>query len=581
MTRPEETACRLTAFVIMTVLTVMTAASVTSCRKEDPDGHGYFSGSAEMLERLNEMSSIADYQGIIDYANSMLQDPDCRSYGPAKLLCLASAAQCYIKTDWAEKAKEYLDSASALVAGMPQAMRQDTLFMEGFYTYCNTMMMHYVYDDIDYREAISYAAAALDSAQRRGNSRQNIIFGINYAILNTQIQESYAYEGAEELLRLALETGDRRQISQTAQVCAWRHTLLGNEDKARQYMETAIEYLPEGYMDASTIYADYALALAGSGFRDKAGYYFEKALGVSDPKVSSSALSVYLSYAEFLASTGKPRKAEQMYRRGMHLADSAGTRWNKKSFCSGLYSLLKEQGRYPEALEVMDSYISEADSIAAERQRKDLIELRIKYETAVKENIIKENEKKIAQQNERLSIIAAAVIVFVSISVLLTILYFHKRASYRALFRLYSEILSEKSDRGPLRPQGDNPEKYETIFSNIEKAMREGHIYRESGLTIEKAAASTNTNRTYLSAAIKQNTGLSFIYYVNSYRIREAIRILSDPDDDTPMKAVIMNVGFKSPTTFYKLFSEATGKTPLTWRNECRRPENTFHNPQL
>lgn len=566
---------------ILTVLAVLAAVSVTSCRKEDPDGPGHFSGSAEMLERFHEMSSIADYQGIIDYANSMLQDRDCRTYGPAKLLCLASAAQCYIKTDWAEKAKEYLDSASVLVSGMPPEMRQDTLFMEGFYTYCNTMMMHYVYDDIDYREAIRYASAALDSAQRRGNRRQNIIFGTNYAILNTQIQESYAYEGAEELLRMAMETGDRRQISQTAQVCAWRHTLLGNEDQARKYMETAIEYLPDGYMDASTIYADYALALSGSGFKDKAGYYFDKALRVSDPKVSSSALSVYLSYARFLASTGELRKAEQMYRRGMHLADSAGTRWNKKSFCSGLYSLLKEQGRYPEALEVMDSYISEADSIAAERQRKDLIELRIKYETAVKENIIKENEKKIAQQNERLSIIAAAVIVCVAISVLLTILYFHKRASYRALFRLYSEILSEKSDGGPLRPQGDNPEKYETIFSNIEKAMREGHIYRESGLTIEKAAASTNTNRTYLAAAIKQNTGLSFSYYINSYRIREAIRILSDPDDDTPMKAVILNVGFKSPTTFYKLFSEATGKTPQTWRNESRRPGKAFHNPQL
>lgn len=98
--------------------------------------------------------------------------------------------------------------------------------------------------------------------------------------------------------------------------------------------------------------------------------------------------------------------------------------------------------------------------------------------------------------------------------------------------------------------------------------MREEHIYRQQGLTKEQAAAMIGTNRTYLTESIKKHTGLSFIYYVNSYRIREAIAILSDPSSDIPMKALIVDVGFKSSTTFYKLFSEATGKTPQTFRNE-------------
>ena len=89
------------------------------------------------------------------------------------------------------------------------------------------------------------------------------------------------------------------------------------------------------------------------------------------------------------------------------------------------------------------------------------------------------------------------------------------------------------------------------------------------------------TNRTYLSAAIKQNTGLSFVYYVNSYRIREAVDTLSDPANDTPLKAIILDVGFRSPTTFYKLFAEATGKTPQTWRQEARNDANTLQKPQL
>lgn len=538
-----------------------------------------------ILQQFKEYSAIADYQGMIDYSNTLLGNPELKDNMSVKLLCLANAAQCYIKTDWPEKATECLDSASALVEMIPEDQRGDTLYMEGFYTYCNAMTMHYVYDDIDYHEAIRYAAMALDSAETHGSTRQSIIFGINYSILNTQIQESYAYEGAEDLYLKALETDDGRQIFQTAQLCAWRYSLLGDDMKAREYMETAIAHLPEGYMDASTVYADYAKTLFNSGMNDKAEYYYNLAIENSSPNISSSTLSVYLLYAEFLSSTGNPVKAEEIFRKGLQLADSANTRWNRKSFYYGLYDLLKKEKRYPEAIAIMDSYIQEADSIADERQRKDLIELRIKYETAVKERIIEENEKKIAQQNERLSIIAAIVAVCAAVCILLTILYFHKRKSYRTLFRLYSETLSEKprqvTENTALPSMAKSSEKNGTIFENMEKAMRQSHIYRESGLTIEKAAAFINTNRTYLASAIKQNTGLSFIYYVNSYRIKEAMELLSDPENDTPMKAIIMDVGFKSPTTFYKLFSEATGKTPQTWRNEAKSAGNTIQNPQL
>lgn len=526
-----------------------------------------------ILQQFKEYSTIADYLGMIDYSNALLENPDIRDNLPLRLLCLANAAQCYIKTDWPEKAAEFLDSASALIKTIPEGQRSDTLYMEGFYTYCNAMTMHYVYDNIDYHEAIRYAAMALDSAETRGNIRQSIIFGINYSILNTQVQERYAYEGAEELYLKAIELKDDRQIFQTAQLCALRYSLLGDDNKAREYMETAIRHLPEGYMDASTVYADYANTLFRSGLNDKAGYYYTLAIGHASPNMSSSTLSVYLLYAEFLSSTGNLEKAEKVLRKGLQLADSAQTRWNRKSFYYGLYDLMKKEKRYQEAIACMDNYMHEADSTAAERQRKDLIELRIKYETAVKERTIEENEKKIAQQNEKLTIIAATVAVCAAVCILLLFLYFHKRKSYRVLFRMYSELLRERSGAGSgekSSPAAKNSERNGAIFCSMEKAMREDHIYRESGLTIEKAASIINTNRTYLATAIKQNTGLSFIYYMNSYRIKEAIEILSDPENDTPMKAIVMDVGFKSPTTFYKLFSEATGKTPQTWRKESK-----------
>ena len=109
------------------------------------------------------------------------------------------------------------------------------------------------------------------------------------------------------------------------------------------------------------------------------------------------------------------------------------------------------------------------------------------------------------------------------------------------------------------------------LLENIDKKMKEERIYRDAGLTLEKAAELIGTNRTYLSASIKQQTGLSFSYYVNSYRIQEAIELLSGPENDIPLKAVLADVGFKSPTTFYKLFQATTGQTPQKWRENIRQ----------
>lgn len=519
------------------------------------------------LDSMENMSERADYYGIINYSNSILQSSSGVKDWPLMLYCYANAAQCYIKTDWPEKAKEYLDSAASLLDNIPADMRRSELYTESYYVYSNALMMYYIYCDIDYNKAIEHAIAVLDTAKARGDLRQQVHFGLNYLILNTQIQEGFAFEGADEIYQNAVRLKDKKLIFSAAQICAKRYVFLGDYEQAKKYIEIAVKNLPDAYMNVSDVYSDYAEVLFASGEEDSAEYYFNKALSTADDRISSSALSVYLGYGKFMRSSGDYDKAEELFRKGLAVSDSAGTRWNRRSFYLELYELYKETGRYDKAVDYIEAYVAESDSVAAARQKKDLLEMRVRYETAVKEKII-------AQQNERLSMILAIVSVLVVLSTALAILYFHKRSSYLTLFRLYSDILSEKEQASaadaPATSEDDigNARRSDDIFNEIEKKMREEHIYRQQGLTKEQAAAMIGTNRTYLAESIKQHTGLSFVYYVNSYRIREAVTILSDPSNDIPMKALIVNVGFKSSTTFYKLFSEATGKTPQTFRND-------------
>ena len=100
--------------------------------------------------------------------------------------------------------------------------------------------------------------------------------------------------------------------------------------------------------------------------------------------------------------------------------------------------------------------------------------------------------------------------------------------------------------------------------------MSEEFLYRDPELTKEKIADMLKTNRTYLSQVINERTGMSVPQYINSYRIKEAIRILSNTSDNTPLKAIVIDLGFNSMSTFYKLFQTSVGMTPTLYRKKVQ-----------
>jgi AraC-like DNA-binding protein len=53
--------------------------------------------------------------------------------------------------------------------------------------------------------------------------------------------------------------------------------------------------------------------------------------------------------------------------------------------------------------------------------------------------------------------------------------------------------------------------------------------------------------------------------------MREAVAILSNPDDDTPLKVLYQNLGYNTMSVFYTSFSKETGVPPSKYRTEIRR----------
>lgn len=119
------------------------------------------------------------------------------------------------------------------------------------------------------------------------------------------------------------------------------------------------------------------------------------------------------------------------------------------------------------------------------------------------------------------------------------------------------------------QPGEASTEETDTLMHQIATALREEKLYASPDLTIQDLATAVHSNRTYVSQCINRRTGLSFSQYVARYRVENAQRILKDGRYDSDHEAIADAMalsGFSSDQTFYRVFKEITGETPLQYR---------------
>lgn len=141
-----------------------------------------------------------------------------------------------------------------------------------------------------------------------------------------------------------------------------------------------------------------------------------------------------------------------------------------------------------------------------------------------------------------------------------------------------TEVAEENADTDP-EENNDNPaipaELFHRLRMDFERLMADKSVYTDNLITKEKIVRRLGTNRTYFSRFINDCYKMSFTRLINSFRIKEAVRLLSDPDVSLPLKSISEQLGFNSQSTFYSQFQEATGMTPASFRNKaCRLPKS-------
>ena len=240
-----------------------------------------------------------------------------------------------------------------------------------------------------------------------------------------------------------------------------------------------------------------------------------------------------------------------------------------------LYHTWQTTGDMAKALFFLKQMTALNDSIMKKEKQEQVILNQIKYDSLLKDEQIREANRRNAESLFRIRIFGAGGLIFAVLSAILFYLYQQKQKAYRNLVlknrqwagagTVDSADEKDTAQQATERTVPDTMEK--TIMEEVEKLL-ENRLYKDPNLTLESLADKIGLHQNYVSAAINRCVGKNFRTYVNEYRVKEAIRIFSAHNTaGLTIDEVAYHSGFSERTNFYRTFKKMTGLSPTKFRS--------------
>lgn len=103
----------------------------------------------------------------------------------------------------------------------------------------------------------------------------------------------------------------------------------------------------------------------------------------------------------------------------------------------------------------------------------------------------------------------------------------------------------------------------------LNEQMATEKLYLDPSINIDVLSKKVAIPSRYISQVLNENLNQSFYDYINSFRIEESKKLLSDPDyQDKTVLEVLYDVGFNSKSVFNTSFKKHTGMTPSEYKRK-------------
>lgn len=131
-----------------------------------------------------------------------------------------------------------------------------------------------------------------------------------------------------------------------------------------------------------------------------------------------------------------------------------------------------------------------------------------------------------------------------------------------------SEINKANTNTVKYQRSGMNDAAEQLIGKRLIQRMSFERDFLDSEITLTELAERIGTSPQLLSQYLNHVLGLNFFDYINSLRVTEVQRLLSDDTrPEQPLLDIAFSAGFNSKSTFNASFKKVTGMTPSNWRN--------------
>jgi len=370
------------------------------------------------------------------------------------------------------------------------------------------------------------------------------------------------------------------------------HNLKGEIDSSDYYFRLA--YNSHDRVKARTTYDAMALSNLGHNLIKKGAYndaipYFRSGFTYMLDKNDYKPVSdVSVGLAQCYFARGDMHRAKQLIDSSLLYIRKSENNSLYKSLYPLMCKYYIKTGNKILADAFLDStiafnekYLNKYNSIHLLRAEQELFDT----ETLAKNEELRYQKEK---YNDRL--FYSMVIIFCISLVLLifAILYRKNRNAYRALvlknqdwaganvstlFEDENDVEEESNDEAEpdqiIEKVVSEPNSEDVILmQEVNELMKKEKIFKELDLTLDSLSKQMNINRNYLSKAINKTTGKNFNTFINEYRIKEAVKIMSDKKSDViSIDAIALEVGFGNRISFYQSFKKITGLTPSDFRN--------------
>ena len=255
-----------------------------------------------------------------------------------------------------------------------------------------------------------------------------------------------------------------------------------------------------------------------------------------------------------------------------------------------LSELSSRRGDYENAYKYYKIATENRDSLFNADSNRQMAEMKARYNVDKKNSEIEIQNLQINQQENQIkkgNLIRLIILIGLMLSLVFIVfmlcLYWQKRSAYKVLLLQNIELaqneeqLKEMKLNQKVEISGKDliiketkyqkssltSDQKDAIYQKLLELMEYGRVFLNHDLNVEDLAEKLASNRRYLSQVVNELHGTNFSTFINTYRVKEARRLLLDPDKfHFSLEGIAHAAGFNSRISFNNAFKKITGLTP-------------------